>query len=315
VATLAVDAIAEDITSKKMSIKDHPDPAKRQVQAFSADAGVVYAEADDPATNGASVHVYSATDDFCYVLTAGAAWSTNGKVWKYKNAVNKNQAQIGDRKLQVKLRSGVKYTLADDGTQGTVNVQVQFGPGGTRYCMRCTGNSRDDAGKFMGKTCAAAACDGEPSICNPTATTTTTTTTMPPAVLRGALNPTSGKFDYNLTPGIPGADAACNTIFAGTHACSYSELQAAEAAGNLVGLKDINNNNVSSFWAIDGSHADTLQCYDTLTMTRWAYQTAHTGHFAEKVNLTNGTGTLGPLLSGSPDGALCLGSSWVGCCQ
>ena len=62
---------------------------------------------------------------------------------------------------------------------------------------------------------------------------TTTTTTMPAGgtLLKGALTPTPGRFNYNATLGLPGANAACNTNFAGTHACTYAELQTAAGGG------------------------------------------------------------------------------------
>ena len=307
-------ARAEDISAKKLQVKDNAKPTKRQVQVQSKDAGVAYAEADDPAANGASLHLYSSTDDMCIVLPAGADWKDTGKIWKFKSKATKNLAQIGDGKLKVKIKSNVSFTLADDGTQGTVNAQVQFG-NGTRYCVRCDGNKKDDAKQFFGKDCVAAACDAEPSICNPTVTTTTTTTTttstttttQPPGlVLQGVLQPTTGRFNYGLGIGVPGSDAACNNLFPGSHTCQFTELQSAEAAGDLTGRKDVNGNTVTSFWAIDPTHADTVQC--TVTVA-WDYATAHTGQFAEISNLDNPNGTLGPV-----QGGVCASMSWVGCC-
>jgi hypothetical protein len=197
-------ARAEDISTKKLSIKDK-EPTKRQIQARSADLGVLYSEADDPGTNGASVHVYSATDDFCAFLEPGLNWKDTGSKWKYKNKTTRNSAQIKDGKLSVKIKSDITYTL-NEATQGNVNVQVQFGVGtGTKYCMRCPGNKRDQPGSFSAKACLAAACDAEPSVCPPPPTTTTTsstttsstTTTCPPAPpplvkLKGSLTATLG---------------------------------------------------------------------------------------------------------------------------
>ena len=74
---------------------------------------------------------------------SGGNWRNTGTAWKYRNPVTKNRALISDGKLKVKIKSGVTYTLADDGSQGAVNAQVQFGFG-TRYCMRCTGQGKDD---------------------------------------------------------------------------------------------------------------------------------------------------------------------------
>jgi hypothetical protein len=312
----AAQANAEDISAKKISVKDNADPAKRQVQIQSSDSGVLLIEADNPDVNGASIHVYSATDDFCAVLPSGADWSTNGKLWKYKNKLSKNSAQIGDGKLKVKIKSNVDYSLADDGTQGVVNVQVQFGDLGTRYCMRCSGNKKDDEGKFIGSDCVAAICDAEPSICDPNTTTTTTPTTststttvpqVPGVVLQGVLPSTNGRFNYNLVIGVPGANAACNTNFPGSHACELTELQAAEIAGDLAGRKDMNNVTVTSFWAIDPARPDDDQCTVSIP---WDYQTQHTGQFADRTTLNNPAGTLSAISSG----VLCGTMSWVGCC-
>jgi len=321
VALCAGPAHAADVAAKKLQIKDNATVTKRQFQVQSKDPGVTYASADDPLTKGASIHVYSATDDMCVVLPSSLAWKDTGKLWKYKDKVTKNQAQIADGKLKVKVKSGVSYSLADDGTQGHVNVQVQFGATGTRYCLRCDGNKKDDVKQFLGVNCAVAACDAEPSTCNPSATTTTTSTTTttvvvtPGVVLQGALNATTGRFNYNLTLGLPGANAACNTNFPGTHACTYSELQAAEAAGDLDGLTDINAQAVTSFWVIDASHGGLLQCVDDAlggSGLDWEYGTAHTASRGEKVPLNNPAGTLGALNSGVQCNI--SGQSSVGCC-
>src|SRR5437762_12975217 len=149
VAAYPAVSVAADISAKKISIKDNADPAKRQLQAASKDAGVQLSQADNPATNGAALHAYSATDDFCAVLPAGANWKSKNSVWKFSDKATKTSAQIGDGKLSVKMKSGVTYSLADNGTQGTVNVIVQFGTG-TRYCMRCSAPKKDTAKKYLG---------------------------------------------------------------------------------------------------------------------------------------------------------------------
>ena len=382
---LAAIARADDISAKKMSIKDNANAAKRQVQVQSADPGVQFSDAVDPAANGATLHVYSATDDQCFTLSAGANWvNKKNKTWKYKSKATKNSAQLKDGKLLVIIKSGVTYSLADDGTQGTVNAQARFGAG-TRFCMRCTGNKKDEALKFLAKDCVAAPCDPEPPGCGTVATTTssttlgtstttstslatptttstslatpsttstslstpttstslaptTTSTSLPPTttsstvtttststtsttpsggvVLKGALTATPGRFNYNLTLGLPGANAACNTNFAGTHACSYQELQNAAAAGDLDGLKDTAAVTVTSFWAIDSNVSALQQCIDDAaggSNLNWEYGTAHTVSRGQKVPLDNAAGTLGALQTGLQCNF--SGDSWVGCCQ
>src|SRR6266404_1442983 len=65
-------ARAADISAKKILIKDNTDTTKRQVLVLSGDVGVQLIQADDPGMNGAAIHVYSTTDDFCASLPAGA---------------------------------------------------------------------------------------------------------------------------------------------------------------------------------------------------------------------------------------------------
>lgn len=293
------------ISAKKLIIKDNADAAKRQLQVLSSDAAVLYADAGAPGDNGASVHAYSATDDYCLELPPGADWKDNGKKWKYNDMEAKTSLQISNGKLQVKIKSGMTFTIADDFPQDSVDVVVRMGTT-TRYCMQCSTAIRDDAKVFIAKDCVAGACGVEPSLCDPPAPHV-------PVVLLGALNATSGRFNYNATIGLSGSDAACNGHFPGTHTCTYAELQDAAAAGDLAGLTSTpGNQTVTSFWAIDSAEPDNLQCATTIP---WDYATQHTGHFAEKVSLDNGTGTLVALMVGQPDGALCSGSSWVGCCQ
>ena len=369
VIALSALARADDISAKKISIKDNANAAKRQLQVQSADASVQFSDAVDPAANGAALHVYSDTDDQCFILPAGADWvNKKNKTWKYKNKGTKNSAQLKDGKLLIIVKSGITYSLSDNGTQGTVNARARFGAGPS-FCMRCSGNKKDEALKFLGKDCVAAPCDTEPSPCDSVATATTTstslalpttsstslatpttststtvaiptttstslatpttsttvttsstssTTTTAPGgvVLKGALTATVGRFNYNLTLGLPGANSACNSSFPGTHACTYQELQNAEAAGDLDGLTDTAAMTVTSFWAIDPTAAALQQCIDDAaggSSLNWEYGTAHTPSRGQKVPLNNVTGALGSLQTGLQCNF--SGSSWVGCCQ
>jgi hypothetical protein len=131
----------------------------------------------------------------------------------------------------------------------------------------------------------------------------------------GALTATPGRFNYNLQIGLPGANSACASNFASTHACSYRELQCAEAASELDGLKDTANNTVMSFWAIDNAQPPLQQCQDDVpggSGLNWEYGTAHTASRGQKVALNNGTGVLGPLQSSLQCN---FSTAWVGCCR
>jgi hypothetical protein len=142
-------------------------------------------------------------------------------------------------------------------------------------------------------------------------TTTSTTNTTVPGI-QGVLPRTSGLFNF-AGVGVAGADTACNSNWPGTDHCNLTELLAAESAGQLLGIKDTNNVTVTSFFVIDSTHADTIQCDAAAVGSQhWQYETAHTGTGGEQVPLNNGTGDLGTPTSGL---GICLPpGSWVGCC-
>lgn len=328
VATAPLARAQLSISAKKISIKGSTDMAKRQIQVQSADGNVLLSAADDPGTSGAALHIYSATDNFCAVLPAGANWKNTGKVWKFADKATKNGAQVGDGKLKVKIKSGVTFDLTDNPSQGAVNVQVQFGTG-TRFCMRCSTPTKDDSKKYLAKGCTAASCDPEPSVCTPpttttTSTTSTTTTTCVPPVSRttvkGSLTAGPGRFNYNATLGLPGANAACSASFPGTQPCTLTQLQGAPAS-DLTCLQDSSGKVVTSFWAID-PNADplTAQCFDDANFNpvtqpghNWEYGTAHTPSRGEMVTVDPVTGALGSVQTMVQCNI--SGLNWVACCQ
>jgi len=169
-------------------------------------------------------------------------------------------------------------------------------------------------GAFLGLFSTFDACATDGTCAGPTTTTTTTLPGRSRSVLKGALASTPGRFNFNATLGLPGANAACNTNFPGTHVCTVTELQSAQAAADLNGLTDIEGKTVTSFWAIDPSAPVLQQCNDDVpggSALNWEYATAHTQSRGEKVDLTNGA--LGALQTGVQCNI--AGTSWVGCCQ
>ena len=137
--------------------------------------------------------------------------------------------------------------------------------------------------------------------------------------VKGALAPTLGRFNFNGALGLPGALAACQATFGNTtHVCTLADLQNAQAAGDLVGLKDTTNAPVTSFWAIDSSQPALQQCNDDAPGTgsglNWEYGTAHTASRGDKVPLDNATGMLGALQP-SQQCALLGTMATVACCQ
>jgi hypothetical protein len=182
----------EAVDAKKIFIKGNADPAKRQVQVMSKDLDVQFSEGDDPSVSGASVQVFSDIDNFCALLDPGPNWLNTGTKWKFKDPVKKNVALFGDGKLKVKIKSGITYDVADFPVQqGTVHAQVQFGTG-TRYCMQCPGNKKDDDKKFLGTDCVTTACGADYSPCHPGACGTFVSKWTPSAGPRGVAVDTSG---------------------------------------------------------------------------------------------------------------------------
>ena len=177
------------------------------------------------------------------------------------------------------------------------------------------------AGKSCRATCASdraanrMACKTAPSPTPPSCGQSTTTTTLPGSTtgVVGALTATPGRFNYNATLGLPGANAACSTNFSGAHTCTLAELQAAPAS-QLAGLRDTGGNSVASFWGIDPNAPALSQCVDDVnSQLNWEYATAHTMSRGERIPLTNATGVLGTLQTGVQCNI--AGTSWIGCCR
>jgi hypothetical protein len=158
------------------------------------------------------------------------------------------------------------------------------------------------------------ACKNATSPTPPSCGQSTTTTTLPgSAGVVGALTATPGRFNYNLTLGLPGASAACSANFSGAHPCTLAELQAAPTS-QLTGLRDTGGNGVESFWAIDPNAPALSQCVDdVVSQLNWEYATAHTASRGERIPLTNATGVLGALQTGVQCNV--AGTSWVACCR
>jgi hypothetical protein len=147
-------------------------------------------------------------------------------------------------------------------------------------------------------------------------TPTPTATSTPDGIFAGAIAKTSGAWNYDAVNGLAGGELECNDHFPGSHVCEYTELLAAETAGELVGITDVNAILVTSFWSVDhtpGLATDNNQCISTTGTIRWFYGTAHTASNASFVDLNNGTGDLGPNNVGTVECAAAPIRS-VGCC-
>ena len=331
------------------------DASKRGIGVVATESASDDSLVGNPLANGATVEIIANgtnPTDQVFTLPAGAAapgvpgWKALGNPvagYMYKDAAGVN----GSVKTALIKKAGngafivivnIKGALGPGaqphitvlppapGTDG--GMRFTIGGGGDSYCAAFGGaaggkvinapakGTPNKLFKIVAPT--AEACPSAASTTTTTTTSSTTTTSTcpstPPSV-RGALPATVGRFNFNAQLGLPGANAACNTNFACSQACTRQQLQAAPTS-ELAGLKDINTTTVTSFWAIDSTAPILQQCNDDAvggSGLNWEYGTAHTASRGEQVTLNNGTGALGPVTMGIQCNI--AGTSWVGCCQ
>ena len=120
----------------------------------------------------------------------------------------------------------------------------------------------------------------------------------------GTLAPTNGVWNYMSMLGVPGADAACDALVAGSAHCTSTQLTAAAAQGDFVGAS------ATSLWWDDPSLDDELRCGSATGLTPWTYGSAHLGCEGRSVTVNGTTGALG-----APAVAACGSSRPVACCM
>lgn len=117
-------------------------------------------------------------------------------------------------------------------------------------------------------------------------------------IVAGALPPENGRWQYGSEVGVAGADEQCSANWELSHACVRTEIEAAQAAGELVGLVDSDGTTVNSMWIEDLTAADVVRCVDTdQEALPWTYETAHLGIQGYYADL-NPDGTLGDVTVG-----------------
>jgi hypothetical protein len=251
--------------------------------------------------------------------------TTHGAYVKCVVGVTKTLSSGTSPSLPKSCKGAVKKCAAHStcGKSGAVTCCTMKG-NGTECKIKKDATHCAKHGTVGGCTSCCDACPAPGSGPSCVTSTPTTTTTSPTGacgtptgtVVKGSLTATPGRFNYNSTVGLPGANAACNTNFPGSHVCSITELQGAPAS-DLACLKDTAGMTVTSFWAIASDAATNpslQQCEDDVTSgLNWEYATAHTASRGQKVSLDNATGALGAVQSGLQCNV--SGSAWVGCCQ
>jgi hypothetical protein len=134
-----------------------------------------------------------------------------------------------------------------------------------------------------------------------------------PTTYAGSLTRTNGRWAYvNQQLGIESANTLCDMKWPGSAACTYDQLKAAAAKGELMGAEDFNGVAVQAFWTVDSTLPDNLQCGNSTAPPAipWSYATAHTGDGGAFVTLS-ANGTLGNQTTGLNCGSL----RHVACCN
>lgn len=112
----------------------------------------------------------------------------------------------------------------------------------------------------------------------------------------GSLTPSTGMWNYGGTIGVPGAVAACQTLYSEPSAivCGFDHLLDAQNKGELANAVDSDNNPVTEWWILDATQNIARQCTNTDVgnggaNVPWSYQTAHIGQGARFVSVSSGS--------------------------
>ena len=113
-------------------------------------------------------------------------------------------------------------------------------------------------------------------------------------IYRGSLPPTTGRWEFNSSLGLVGANAACEAAWPGSAVCTFAKLQAAsmKVPAETLNATDINGTPVTTWW-LDEDLAGEGRCNDIAAENvPWSYATAHLNHSGRHVELTAATGAI-----------------------
>jgi hypothetical protein len=174
-AALGAPAHAEDVSAKKMQVKDHADPAKQQVSFLSTDVGITADDGYTGATDtGVSLHVFSeaTANDACLRAAPADCQVVGGDadILKCRSADRSANVLIKPGRARVKFKRGIGFEL--DALASQMPLVIVLRAGGAAYCAVCGDGGSDvvvrdggDGKQVLAKTCEAVACPAEPSAC------------------------------------------------------------------------------------------------------------------------------------------------------
>jgi hypothetical protein len=133
-------------------------------------------------------------------------------------------------------------------------------------------------------------------------------------VYRGSLPAGTGRWTYQGTLGINGANADCAAHWPGSAVCSYDKLVLAQSKAELVNALDYNNQPVTQWWLHDPASLLTHQCTSNAEQAAWTYATADQGHVGKYVALDRAAGTISAVIT-PPPATGCAINRNVACCS
>jgi hypothetical protein len=193
--------------------------------------------------------------------------------------------------------------VCSNGTCGCAAPKVTCGGTCTdpKTSNQFCGATGDCTGANAGETCGAneACLDG------------TCTSTL---IYRGSLPAGTGRWQYNGTLGIAGANALCEQHWPGSQICTYDKLLAAsqKTPAETLNATDFNGAAVTSWW-VDDPAVTEGRCTSNADAIPWSYATADQGHVGKYVDLTPGTGAVSAFLTGTLPS--CNQNRNVACCS
>ncbi len=110
-------------------------------------------------------------------------------------------------------------------------------------------------------------------------------------IYRGSLPASTGRWQYQATLGLTGANADCEAHWPGTAICPYAKLLAAsmKATPETINAMDYNNQPVTTWWIDDTTASNNQRCVSNQENIPWSYATADQGHVGKSVALMNAT--------------------------
>jgi hypothetical protein len=137
-------------------------------------------------------------------------------------------------------------------------------------------------------------------------------------IYRGSLPATTGRWQFQATLGVDGANMDCDMHWPGTEVCTYEKLLSAsmKTPAETINATDYNGVAVTSWWMHDPAGTGEGRCTSNADMEPWTYATQDQGHVGNSVTLADAaTGEISALDTPTPGTPSCNQLRSVPCCS